>query len=153
METLGTVLGWLIIKYAVASDGEKTMVMYNRSSGNWSVNFSKECVYVSQDDAQKTLTSNPRFNKPRLQFNNGNGFIWPPESLDFGTNTIHIVPMMLGNIANTQVFDVKWFGSQLSVDDIREAMVIAEKCTDDPRDLLKIVKTLLNQEKKDDTIG
>ena len=152
METLGTVLGWLIIKYAVTSDGEKTMVMYNSSSGKWSVNFSRECVYVSQDDAQKTLTSNPRFNKPRLQFNNGNGFIWPPESLDFGTNTIHIVPMTLGNIAHTQVFDVKWFGSQLSVDDIREAMVIAEKCTDDPRDLLKIVKTLLNQEKKDETV-
>lgn len=149
METLGTVLGWLIIKYAV---GEKTMFMYNRSSGKWSVDISKECVYVSQDEAQKTLTSNPRFNKPRLQFNNGNGFIWPPESLYFGTNAIHVVPMILGNIAHTQVFDVKCFGSQLSVDDIREAMTIAEKCTDDPRDLLKIVKTLLNQEKKDDTI-
>lgn len=151
METLGTVLGWMIVKYIVDPDGNKTMYMYNRSTGYWSVYFTKESMFVSMQDAQKTLNENPRFNKPRIQFDNGNGFVWPPESLDFGTNTIHIIPMVLGNIAHTQTFEVKQFGSQISVNDIREAIALAEQCTNDPRVLIKVVKTLLAREKKDET--
>jgi hypothetical protein len=55
METLGTVLGWMIVKYIVDPDGNKTMYMYNRSTGFWSAYFTKESMFVSIQDAQKVL--------------------------------------------------------------------------------------------------